>query len=83
MLQGHGTATSPIVSETLHGGITIVSTGEETATGIAMMTGTVGIATTTGTVGIATTTETVETAIKVSCVPVYAVASVFPHLGRC
>lgn len=61
MLQGLGTASSPIVLETLHGGITIVSTGGETATGIAM---------TTGTVGIATTTETVETTIKVSCVPV-------------
>lgn len=53
-LQDHGTATSQTVTERGHGG-TIVMMEEETATAIAM---------TTGTAGIALTTRTAETMIE-------------------
>ena len=39
-LQDHGTVTSQIVTGMDHGGMVIVMMEEETATGIAMMTGT-------------------------------------------
>ena len=50
MLQDHGTVTSRIVTEMARGVTMIVTKEDETATGIAMRTGTVEIAMTTGTV---------------------------------